>query len=131
MVKKPNVAAGSGVVIVDSSIVTGGGDIVGRDKHVQYRLAAELDDIFQPISELIDAADSRDRASAKEQLQALKDETRKGKDANDSIVAKLVEGIVGLVPTALTAVVSAFATPVLGAVVGPVTKYVLEKIQGK
>jgi hypothetical protein len=40
-------------------------------------------------------------------------------------------GIVGLVPSAASAVVSAFATPILGDVAAPVTKFVLDKLQGK
>jgi hypothetical protein len=36
-----------------------------------------------------------------------------------------------LMPNAVSAVVSAFATPLLGGLAGPATKYVLDKIQGK
>jgi len=46
-------------------------------------------------------------------------------------MAKLVEGIVELVPGAVSAVVSAFATPILGGLAGPVTKFVLDKVQGE
>jgi hypothetical protein len=46
-------------------------------------------------------------------------------------MAKLVNGIVGLVPGAVSAVVSAFGTPILGGVAGPVTKFVLDELQGK
>jgi hypothetical protein len=42
-----------------------------------------------------------------------------------------VEGLVGLVPHAVGAVVGTFANPVLSGIAGPVTKYVLEKIEGK
>jgi hypothetical protein len=36
-------------------------------------------------------------------------------------MAKLIEGLVGLVPGAVSAVVSTFATPVIGALTGPVS----------
>ena len=46
-------------------------------------------------------------------------------------MAKLVDGIVGLVPGAVSAVVGAFATPILGGIAGPVTQYVLDKMKGQ
>ena len=44
-------------------------------------------------------------------------------------MAKFVESIVALVPGAVSAVVGAFGTPILGGIVGPVTKYVLDRIR--
>jgi hypothetical protein len=44
----------------------------------------------------------------------LKQEVVKAKDASDGVIGKLVDGLVGLVPGAATAVVSTFATPILG-----------------
>jgi uncharacterized protein YraI len=63
-------------------------------------------------------------------VAALKQEAAKGKNADDRVVARLVEGLVGLMPGAASAVVSAFATPILGGIAGPVTEYVLEKLRG-
>jgi hypothetical protein len=62
---------------------------------------------------------------------ALKQEAAKGEDANDDVIAKLIDGLVKLAPGAATAVVSAFATPILGGIAGPVTKYVLDKLRGQ
>jgi acetyl-CoA carboxylase beta subunit len=121
---------GGGVTIADSAVNTGGGDIVGRDK-VQYASVLLNEGIFQPIAQAIEAADPTRRAAATEKLKALKEETAKGENADDTIIAKLVEGLVGLVPSALSAVVSAFTSPILGSMIGPVTKYVLDKIQDK
>jgi ammonia channel protein AmtB len=47
------------------------------------------------------------------------------------VVAGLVDGLVELVPTAAGALVSAFTTPILGAIAGSVTHFVLKKLQGK
>jgi integral membrane sensor domain MASE1 len=44
-------------------------------------------------------------------------------------MAKLVDGLVGLVPGAVSAVTSAFASPLLAAVVGPVTRFVLGRLK--
>jgi hypothetical protein len=57
-------------------------------------------------------------------VEELKKEAAKGKSATDSVMAKLVDGIVGLVP-------GAFGTPLLAGIAGPATQYVLDKIQGK
>ena len=51
---------------------------------------------------------------AEAKLAALKQEAAKGKEADDGVIAKLVDGLVELVPGAASAVVSAFATPILG-----------------
>jgi len=129
MVKNP--AGGSSVTITGGSVNTGGGDIVGRDK-VQLISAEHIDGAFAPIAKAIEATTSPEhRAAAEQKLRALKDEAAKGKNADDSVIAKLVEGLVGLVPGAVSAVVGAFAGPVLSGIAGPVTKYVLEKIEGK
>jgi len=129
MAKDP--ATGGGVTITGGTVSTGGGDIVGRDK-VQVISQNHIDGAFAPIAQAIEATTSPEhRAAAEQKLRALKDEAAKGKNANDSVIAKLVEGLVRLVPGAVGAVVSAFAGPVLSGIAGPVTKYVLEKIEGK
>lgn len=117
-----------GIVITNSRVDTGGGDIIGRDK-VQYSFPPQLEHIFQPVAQAIDAAAPAQKTEAAEKLRALKAEAAKGKSADDLVVAKLVEGLVGLVPSAVSAIVGAFATPILGGIAGPVTKYVLDKIR--
>jgi hypothetical protein len=123
-------AGGGGIAITGSNVNTAGGDIVGRDK-IQHVSSHQIDDVFAPIGKVIETAGPSEKAAAKEKFRALKDEVAKGKHADDSAVAKLVEGLVGLVPGAVAGIVSAFASPVLGGLAGPVTKYVLDKIQGK
>jgi hypothetical protein len=39
-----------------------------------------------------------------------------------------VKGLVGLVPSAVSAIASAFGTPILSGVAGPVTQFVLEEL---
>jgi hypothetical protein len=120
----------AGIVITGSTINTGGGDIVGRDK-VQSIATARLNDLFEPVNQLIATASPELQAEANVTLRALKAEIEKGATANDSIVAKLIDGLVALVPSAVAAVVSAFTSPVLAGIAGPATKYVIDKISGK
>jgi hypothetical protein len=118
-----------GVTISKSQVNTGGGDIVGRD-NIRQSAAHQLEGVFQPVSAAIARADPTVKSAAEAKLQALKQEVVKGKPADDPTIAKLVEGLVGLVPAAVSAIVAAFATPILGGVAGPATKYVLDKIRG-
>jgi hypothetical protein len=120
----------SGGVNIGGTIGSVGGDIVGHDKVVSVPSAAALDGALLPLAEVIGAAPTEKRAEAEAKLVALKQEAAKGKDANDGVIAKLVDGLVKLVPTAASAVVSAFATPILGGVAGPVTGFVLDKLRG-
>src|SRR5271169_5343620 len=111
----------SGGVNITGTVGTVGGDIVGRDKIVVSPSAAALDGALRPLIEAIRAAPAEARPEAETKLAALKQEAAKGKDANDGVIARLVDGLVGLVPGAASAVVSAFAMPILGGVAGPVT----------
>lgn len=119
----------SGGVNISGTIGSVGGSIVGGDMTVVS--AGALEAALRPLSASVEAAPAENRAEAAAQLAALKDEVAKGKDADDGVVAKLVDGFVSLVPAAASAVVSVFATPILGAVAGPVTKFVLDRIQSK
>jgi hypothetical protein len=121
----------SGGVNITGAVGSVGGDIVGRDKIVGLPSLAALDGALRPLIEAIGAAPAEKRADAEAKLAALKQEAAKGKDANDSVMAKLVDGLVGLVPGTASAVVSAFATPILGGIAGPVTSFVLDKLRGK
>jgi hypothetical protein len=121
----------SGGVNIAGTVGSVGGDIVGRDKIVGIPSAAALDGALRPLIEAIAAAPAAARPEAKAKLAALKQEATKGNDANDGTIAKLLDGLVGLVPGAASAVVSAFAAPILGSIAGPVTGFVLDKLRGK
>jgi hypothetical protein len=121
----------SGGVNISGQVGSVGGDIVGRDKITGVPSPAALDGALRPVTEAIGTAPAEVHAEAEAKLAALKDEAAKGKDANDGVIAKLVDGLVELVPAAASAVASAFATPILGGIAGPVTGFVLDKLRGK
>lgn len=116
------------------------GDIIGSTVGVIGRVeqstvtvgisTADLDRLFAPIMTAVQQADPAQRQAAEQTARELQAEAGKGKKANDTRLAKLIDGLVGLVPSAVTAVVSAFASPILAGVAGPVTQYVLQKIGG-
>jgi hypothetical protein len=53
----------------------------------------------------------------------------KGKQADDSRLGRLLDGLAALAPGAVASLVGTFASPLLAAAVGPVTKFVLGKLQ--
>jgi hypothetical protein len=121
----------SGGVNISGRVGSVGGSIVGRDQIVGVPSAAALDGALRPVAEAIGTAPPAVRSEAKAKVAALKEEAAKGKDANDGVIAKVVDWLVELVPAAASAVVSAFATPILGGIAGPVTGFVLDKLRGK
>jgi len=121
----------SGGVNISGSVGSVGGDIVGRDKIVGTPSAAALDEVLRPVLEAIRGAPPQVNPEAEAKLAALQQEAGKGENANDRTLADLVDGLVKLVPAAVSAVVSVFATPILGGVAGPVTNFVLDKLRGK
>jgi hypothetical protein len=121
----------SGGINIAGTIGSVGGDIVGRDKVVGVPSTAALDGALRPLSEAIGAAPVEVRSEAEAKLTALKQEAAKGQAANDGVVAKLVDGLAALVPGAASAVVNAFATPILEGIAGPVTGFVLDKLRSQ
>jgi hypothetical protein len=121
----------SGGVNIAGKVGSIGGDIVGHDKITGAPSAAALEGVLCPLIEAVGAAPVDVRSEAEAKLGILKQEAAKGKDADDSVIAKLVDGLVGLVPGAASAVVSAFASPILGGIAGPVTSFVLDKLRNK
>ncbi len=114
--------------------VTIGGDMVGRDKITTVTTGLsgdQLNQLFAPLMNALRAAPLEKQTEAIQKAEELKKEVAKGKDANDRVMAKIVDGLAALVPGAVGTVVGMFATPILGSLAGEATKYVLDKIQGK
>jgi hypothetical protein len=121
-----------GVNFSGSGTVTVHGNVAGRDMTIGTQISPfHIEQVFQPVAESIRSNSGANEAAALQKLDELKTEAAKGKDAKDNVMAKVIEGLAGLVPGAVSAVVGAFATPLLGGIAGPATKYVLDKIQGK
>jgi hypothetical protein len=112
------------------TISTGGGDIVGGNKTTTttYYAPTEIHNAWQPVADAIRTAPPEKQADAVAKLDDLKKEAAKGDKAEDTTIAKLVKGLVGLVPSAVSAIASTFGTPILGGVAGPVTKFVLNEL---
>jgi hypothetical protein len=121
----------SGGISNPGTINTGGGHVVGGNMTVTTNTTyspKEVHNTWQPVAEAIRAAAPDKRAAAEAKLEDLKEEVAKGNKAEDSTVAKLVKGLVGLVPSAVSTIAGAFATPILSTVAGPVTKFVLDEL---
>ena len=120
----------SGGVNITGGTVTAR-DIVGHDKignsEVSY---SQLDQILLPVADAVAAAPPDRKAEATQKLQDLKTEATKAAP-NDTVIARLLDGLVKLVPGAVSAIVGAFGNPILAGISGPTTKFVLDQISGK
>jgi hypothetical protein len=111
--------------------VSAGGNIIGRDQIITEGVSGrDLESLFAPLLALVaEQAPSDKRAAAVQQVQDLKAEVAKHEQADDSKIATIVDGLAGLVPKAVGAIVSTFAMPILAGIAGPVTKFVLNRLQ--
>lgn len=130
--------------IIDKKIDTGGGAYVGGNVHAggdfvgrdQTKIAhgvspGDLELLFRPLWETIEQqAPPAKHADATQQVEQLKAEVAKDDQADDGRIARIIEGLVEMVPGAIGSIVGLFATPILAGVAGPVTKYVLDKLKG-
>lgn len=126
-----------GGTIVTGNVNTGGGAFVGRDRvttttTIHSGLSGDdLESLFTVLlAEVLRQASPARQAEAAGQVRALKAEAGKGKDADDGVLARIVNGLADLVPGAVGELAGLFASPVLQGIAGPVTKIILEELKG-
>ena len=93
--------------------------------------APDLSEVFAPLYAAARQAPPLDQETALKKVEELEKEVAKEKGANDDLVASLLEGLVELVPGAISAVGTLLGQPILAGLAGPATQYVLKKITGK
>lgn len=125
-----------GGAYVAGSVRTGGGDFVGRDRVVHGNEitglgGVDLEALLRGLRVAVAAAPPAVQSEATRKVEELKAEVQKGRTADDSRLATLIDGLVALVPGAMGAIVGLFATPVLSGMAGNATKYVLGRIRGE
>ena len=113
--------------------ISGTGVAIGRQASAAVQTgigSAELAAALAPMVAAIQhaGADAATTAAAQQVLAELQQELGKGKRADDARIAGMLEGLANLAPGAIAAVVSAFGTPVLAGIAGPVTQFVLGQL---
>lgn len=116
--------------------VSGTGIAIGRGARASVQLGLPGADVAQALAPVLAAvqsstADAATQAAAVQEIEKLKAELAKGKDADDSRIAGILDDLAKLVPGAVAAVVSAFGTPLLAGIAGPVTNFVLGQFKRK
>ena len=107
-----------------------GGDFIGRDKITHGFAPTDFEPLFSSFLEhILQQSPKEDHFAVEQKANELKTEIGKGGQADDSKLGKIIDGLIGLVPGAASAVVSLFATPILSGIAGPVTQYVLDRIK--
>ena len=111
--------------------ISGTGIAIGRGARASVTSGvtrADLEQAFAPVLAALAEAPPEQRAAAQRELEILKEEAYRPGKADDSRMAGALEALVALVPSAAGAMASAFVSPLLAGLAGPVTRYVLEKI---
>jgi len=88
-----------------------------------------LNELFAPLMAATGAAPDEMRDEVMAMAQTLKEETARGDEADDALTAELIERLITMVPESAQTLKSIFKSPTLANQVGPVTSYVLAKIQ--
>ena len=110
-----------------------GGNIVGGNMTTNTTTStlSKTEIAFQPIADAVKAGPPAMRPAAEATLTSLKKEVEKaekGEKPDDGVISGLLKGLAGLVPSAVSAIGSAFGGPVLGAIAGPATKLALKEL---
>jgi len=114
--------------------VSGSGVAIGRGASASVQQGVSGDELAKALAPMVDAvqrsaADAATQAAALREIEELSQELAKGKGANDSRVAGIVDDLARMVPGAVAVVVGAFGTPLLGGIAGPVTQFVLDRLK--
>ncbi len=94
--------------------------------------AAELAALFAPVLAVIaqPQVPADKQAAALQQVEALKAEIAKGKEAKDKELAKTIKGLLEYVPAAIGALTTLFTSPAIGEMVGGAVGEVTEFVLG-
>lgn len=119
---------------ISTGNISGSAVAIGRGASASYQQGLsgeEIKQLFAPLAAAVQQAPPQNQQEAQEKVQQLQEEVAKGDQRDDSRMAKLINGITKLAPSAVGAVLSVFASPALGAIAGPVTQFALEQIRGE
>ena len=120
-----------GAAFVGGSVNTGGGDFVGRDKIVMpetvSRPQGNLDALFAPLAAMVQLISPSEQPAALQTLEQLKQNVARA--VGDEQIAETVETLLGQMASVSPAALNALLTPIVAPVAGPITKFVLKKLQ--
>lgn len=107
----------------------GQGDYIAGDKIVHSANSGDV--LARLLAEVQRLAPAASRDLAVEHVNAVQDTVQdKSAKPDDGKLARLLNGLVDLVPGAVGAVVGAFASPLLAGMAGPATEALLKKLKG-
>ena len=93
-----------GGAYIGGRVDTGRGDFVGRDKITHGLSPRDLASLFGPLlAAVAKEAPADNEAAAVQRVEELKAEVAKGKQADDSKLGRIVDGLVAMVPGAIGA----------------------------
>ena len=111
------------------------GDVAGRDLYktttARGLTEQQLGLALRPVAEAVAQVPGQLRAAAEEFVAELHQELAKPQGGSPSVVRKIVDGLLALVPSAAAAVATAFASPVLAAAAGAATQPVVDWLKAR
>lgn len=129
---EPNIAFqfNAPVTAQNQTFVNGSVDNLNVNQELSTEDIQKLNAWFRAFQEQVrQAALPANQSQAEEKVQELQAELSKGSNANADRLNRIIDGLLDMVPSAVGAMVSMFANPVLGTLVGPATKSVLEHLK--
>ncbi len=88
-----------------------------------------LKSLFAPLYSASTTVAPQNIGQAVQAVTQLENEVKKGRAADDGRMSRLIDSLVSLVPGAVSAVVSAFGSPLLAGIAGPTTQAILDRIR--
>ena len=134
--KKKPAETQSGGIHINAPVTAGTMNVANRDinQTINQGMSALdpkiLEEWFAPVKEQIQALPPALQPVAEQQAQELQEELGNGKEADPSRLNTLVDGLIALVPGAVSGVAAMFGQPILAGLVGPVTGEILKRITG-
>lgn len=114
--------------------ISGQGIAIGRGAEANVTTGIsgqELQRLFEPLLKYIREDSNANQTEAMNKADELMREVVKGKAADDDRIGELIDGLIDLVPGAVSGIASIFESSIIGGIAGPVTKYFLKKIKRK
>jgi tetratricopeptide (TPR) repeat protein/MinD-like ATPase involved in chromosome partitioning or flagellar assembly len=114
--------------------ITGTGVAIGQGARATVERnvgKSELDQLLSPIMKIIHKVSSDKKEEAMKKAEVLKSELAKGSRADDTALAKSVDSLAALVPKTTNVLVQLLNSPNVAGNLGPVTRFVVERISSE
>lgn len=113
--------------------ISGTDIFVGQSQQASINIASvssqtALEPMFEPLIATLQDLPSSQKDVATQKAMALRAEVARGDDADDEVIAGLLQDLVSTAPDIIKTIRTVFHTPPAGIRIGPATRYVLKRM---